>query len=356
MIVNKFRHVRNLLGVICKDWLRYARALGDSSASYLSLCNRNELLEPAPDGKGHRCDWQWTSDLHAPKYLPGLGLQLMKRALAEHPIIRSQAPAVTGRKPDITYLIGHRGLVRLPHLLATLESIAGQTGAVVECIVVEQDVEARLAGKLSAWVRHVHTPPPAADMPYCRSWTFNIGVKHAQADVVVLHDNDMLIPTDYSTSILEKVRNGYEVVNLKRFIFYLTEEHSNSVFTSNAELFCAAPDYIVQNLEAGGSVAITKKSYEKIGGLDESFIGWGGEDNEFWERAQTLKVWPYAFLPIVHLWHAAQPGKLQSDTQTLKHYRTLSAMSVTARIATLNALQIGQVSGPVGWRDSIEDR
>ncbi len=347
--MSRWLRLRIMFGIILKDLPRYLAAFRNDGKTYLALCNRDERLEVSPDTLGYRCLWQWTSDLHAPKYLPSLGLRLMRRALADHPIVRGHAPARVDRKPEITYIIGHRGLARLPHLLATLESIAGQAGAVVECIVVEQDVEARLVGKLPSWVRHIHTPPPAADMPYCRSWTFNIGAKHAQADVLVLHDNDMLIPANYSTSILEKVGNCYEVVNLKRFIFYLTEKHSNPVFSSNAELLSTAPDYIVQNLEAGGSVAITKKAYENIGGLDESFIGWGGEDSEFWERAQVLKVWPYSNLPIVHLWHAAQPGKAQSDNQTMQHYQKLCTIPAEKRIEHLLTIEAGQMSGPYGY-------
>ncbi len=67
----------------------------------------------------------------------------------------------------------------------------------------------------------------------------------------------------------------------------------------------------MQNAEAGGSIALSRDAFHAIGGYDESFVGWGGEDNEFWERAQTRRVWPYGYLPFVHLWHAPQPEKLQ---------------------------------------------
>ncbi len=349
-VASAFRYLRNLAGVLYFDWMRYRHALRAVDAGYLALCNRGESLERSPDGKGFRCNWQWTSDLHAPKYLSGLGLCLMKRALADHRIIRRVSPIKNSIRPDICFIIGHRGLDRLPHLLATLESIAGQADVVIECIVVEQDVDSKLVGKLPDWVQHVHTPPPDPDMPYCRSWTFNVGARHASADILVLHDNDMLISADYSAQILEKVRNDFEVVNLKRFIFYLNERHSALVFKDLAELEKHAPESILQNSEGGGSIAITKKAYESIGGFDESFIGWGGEDNEFWERAHGLKLWTYAYLPLVHLWHAAQPGKQQSDSQTLRHYRALSAIPVKSRIKALCSLKSGQASGPVGWK------
>lgn len=346
MIADFLRKLRNLAGVLLKDWWRYERALLAADESYLAICNREERLEAAPSGTGYRCQWQWSSELHAPKFVSRLGHRLMRRALTEHPTRRATTVNPFTGSPDITFIIGHRGMDRLPHLLATLESIAGQEAASVECLVVEQDIQARIADLLPSWVRHIHTPLPVPDMPYCRSWAFNCGAKYARGAVLVLHDNDMLVPSDYSTNILKQVRNGAEVVNLKRFIFYLSEAHTRRIFSGSAGLLDETPVSIVQNLEAGGSIAITRVAYKLIGGMDESFIGWGGEDNEFWERAITLKVWPYACLPIVHLWHAAQPGKYQADNGTLKHYQTLSRIPASVRIAQLRSRAAGAMSGP----------
>lgn len=346
--------MKQLISVIVKDLPRYLPALLNNDAQYLGLCNRSERLEPAPDNSGYCCNWQWTSDLHAPKILPLLGRWLMKRALADHPIRRLPQPENHSDQPEVSFIIGHRGMARLPHLLATLESIAGQKGVSIECIVVEQETESQIGAHLPSWVRHIHTPPPTPDMPYCRSWAFNIGVKQERGSVLVLHDNDMLVSADYASQILARVNQGYEVVNLKRFIFYLKERHTQAVFTGRASLTEEAPEAIVQNLEAGGSVAITREAYERIGGMDESFIGWGGEDNEFWERAQTCKVWPYGYLPLVHLWHPSQPGKYQGENPTLQHYRDLSAIPAGERIAHLISLGRGDMAGPFGYEHRQE--
>ncbi len=327
---------RQVAGVLLKDMPRYLPALAHGGDSYLGVRNRGERLEsaPAPEGGGFRCDWQWTSDLHAPKVFPSLGRALMRRALAAHPIELAAAPA-TGAEPPVSFLIGHRGLARLPQLLMTLESIAGQRGPAVECIVVEQDTEALLPRHLPPWVRYVHTPPAQPDTPYNRSCTFNAAAPHALGKVLVLHDNDMLVPADYAVQIIDRVARGYDVVNLKRFIFYLTQQHTQAVLHRGAGLLDAAPSSIVQNLEGGGSVAISREGFDRIGGMDESFVGWGGEDNEFWERASTLRVWPWANLPIVHLWHAPQPGKGRAQHEPLQHYRELSAIAPQERIEKL---------------------
>ena len=340
--------MKQFLGALLLDAPRYVWALARGGRAYLSVHNRNEALEPAPKGMGFRCVWQWTSELHAPKILPALGRWLMRNALRDTPIVRAKTPpfAAPDPHPDVTFVIGHRGQSRLPHLLATLESIAAQRDVTIECIVVEQDTESQLVGRLPTWVRHIHLPPPRDDLPYCRSWTFNVAADQARGRILILHDNDMLVPSQYASRVVERVASGFAVVNLKRFVFYLSESHTNKVFSGDQNVNSQPPESIIQNLEGGGSVAITAEAFAHIGGMDEAFVGWGGEDNEFWERAGTLAVWPYGELPIVHLWHAAQPRKQDADNPTLKLYADLARTPAAQRIAALRARQRGSLHGP----------
>ena len=66
---------------------------------------------------------------------------------------------------------------------------------------------------------------------------------------------------------------------------------------------------VLENALGGGSIALSRRVYEEIGGFDEEFVGWGGEDNEFWDRCLTRRIYPFAYLPLIHLWHELQPGK-----------------------------------------------
>jgi GT2 family glycosyltransferase len=331
---------RNLVGVLLKDYGRYRRALRAKDSAYLGICNRSERLEPAPCGRGYRCNWQWTSDLHAPLYLPSLGVELMKRALADHPINHAAAIANLAQAPDVSFVIGHRGKERLPHLLSTIRSIAAQRGASVECILVEQSVTPETKDELPSWVRYIHTTLPYAEMPYSRAWSFNVGARLAVGKVLVLHDNDLLVPSDYAKEIVERFEEGHDVINLKRFIFYLGEVDSASTCSAEALSLDAAPTAIMQNA-LGGTIAISRDAYLSIGGFDESFVGWGGEDNEFWERAQTRSCWPYGYLPFLHLWHAPQGEKLSSDRSTAKLFEKLSRVPVSERIADLASRDFG---------------
>jgi GT2 family glycosyltransferase len=181
-------------------------------------------------------------------------------------------------------------------------------------------------------------------MPYSRAWAFNVGARIARGEVIVLHDNDMLVAADYGRQIIERVRQSHEVINLKRFIFYVTASHSAKALSGEEYLTDCLSESVVQNLEGGGSIAITREAYFAIGGFDESFIGWGGEDNEFWERAQTRRVWPYGHLPFIHLWHPAQTDKFNQRRSTATLLEQRSAISPDARIAELTSREFGKLA------------
>jgi GT2 family glycosyltransferase len=316
-----------------------------SEAPWILIRNRDEQLIPSNSNRGVACGWQWTSDLHIAKVFPRLGLWLMKRALRDWPIVLRHEGARQSREasPDLSFIIGHRGAERLPHLLATLRSIAAQRDISCECIVVEQSSTPDVKDELPSWVSYVHTPLPYANMPYSRAWAFNVGARAARGEVIVLHDNDMLAPADYAQQIFARLEEGDEVINLKRFIFYFTEADSLRVFSAGTLAPEDALSAIMQNA-LGGSLAVLRSAYFSIGGFDESFCGWGGEDNEFWERAESRTCWPFGYLPFVHLWHAPQSDKLSSVRSTSLLYEARSAIPAAERIAELSARDFGNAT------------
>jgi hypothetical protein len=320
--------LRHRLGALIYDWPRFLRtvAFGD----WMLMRNRRERI--VSDGRGVRCEWEYTSDLHIADVYPGAGRSLMRKALRRWPIVLGDAPQQTGN-PRVSFLIGHRGLERLPNLLATLRSIAGQSIA-VECIVIEQSAQREIESVLPAWVRYLHTP--VTGEAYCRAATFNAAVRMARGEVLIAHDNDMLVPAAYAAEVLARADEGWQFVDPKRFIFYLTEADSRALF-DGVPLRDDQAATVVQNLK-GGSIAATREAYLAIGGFDEDFVGWGGEDNEFWERAHAYgRVYEYGYLPLVHLWHRAQPGKHDAEAPAVKRYYDVREIAAEERIARLRS-------------------
>ena len=329
--------LREQLGVWLKDRWRYERRLRSQSRSYLSLANRYERLEQAPDGSGYACCWRYTSRLHAPGVHTDLAIRLLRRCLDDAPIDTVETPNLIKGSPSVSVLIGHRGTERLPLLLATIQTFAAQQDVSVECLIIEQDTCPKIADKLPAWVRHIHAPLQDPTASYNRSHTFNVGAKHARAPILLLHDNDMLVPKGYLCRILKKIGSGYSVVNPKRFIFYLHKDHSHQLLAGQVGYDSQPAEAIVQNLEAGGSMAITLNAFEEIGGMDEGFTGWGGEDNEFWDRCLTLPTWIWGYEPIVHLWHRSQPLKGIEGNPNLSRCREIMRQPTHERIQRLRS-------------------
>ena len=347
IVFNMPHTFKQKLGALVLDLPRFEWAL---RTNWLRARNRDEHLRASPDGHGFACQWQWTSNLHITGVFPALGCRLMMRAMQDWPITFADRPAQEAGDVQISFVIGHRGQQRAPQLLATLATIAAQQGVRIECIVVEQSLRSEVRDSLPTWVRYLHTPISQPQMPYCRSWALNAGAKIAKGKVLVFHDNDMLVPQAYAFEVWRRFLGGYEVINLKRFVFYLPERHSRTIASDREFELADAPDVVVQNLEAGGSVAATRNAFCSIGGYDESFVGWGGEDNEFWERAQTRRVWPYGYLPIVHLWHPAQPRKQDPANPNSRRQALRSAIPPDRRIRELVARPFGDPAGlSVDW-------
>jgi GT2 family glycosyltransferase len=306
------RPLRQQLGALVFDVPRLLAAL---AGDWKRMRNRRERVTRDPRTGGVQCHWVFSSDLHVAEVWPRTGGWLMRKAFAEWPIRYAEVPLAAG-EPRVTFIIGHRGEARLPLLQKTLASIAGQS-IPIECIVVEQSD--RPVVQPPPWVRYLHTPVPAG-APYNRAATFNAGARLARAKLLVLHDNDMPVPERYAEELTARHGEGWELIDLKRFIFYVD---------GNGRI-----EHVTQNL-LGGSIAADAEAYRAIGGFDESFRGWGGEDNEFWDRARTRRVWNFGYLPILHLWHAPQPEKARVQQSGTPRYDELRHIDPHERIARL---------------------
>src|SRR5260221_5232637 len=143
--------LRQQVGALLYDWPRFRRTVGHGR--WPLMHNRDERV--TANARGVRCEWRFTSDLHIAKVFPTLGRRLFDAAFAEWPVMLREAPEAGNEVPDVSFVIGHRGTARLPHLLLTLRSIAGQAGVPFECIVVEQAAAPVIETSVPPWGRYL---------------------------------------------------------------------------------------------------------------------------------------------------------------------------------------------------------
>ncbi len=275
---------------------------------WISAWNRREALKVENGGVDTTAIGACSSDIYACHVFPWIGRRLMRNAFSEWPIRFADRTTVSG-KPEVSFVLPHRGKDRLPLLKFVISSILAQEGVSVECIVVEQNTVQEISG-LPDDVRYVHLPHPEDPAGWHKSWAFNNGVRMARADIVVCHDSDILVPMYYAREIVKRISEaGNEVAHLHRFLFCLDKLSTKNTLNLQDRVSLTRSPVRVRQHWKGGTLAITRKAYFRIGGFDEEFVNWGGEDDEFFDRCVTLKSFRRGYLPFIHLWHDSQQSK-----------------------------------------------
>lgn len=144
-----------------------------------------------------------------------------------------------------------------------------------------------------------------------RSQAINRAVAQADDDweVLVIADSDLLLrDVDQAAAALELAREtkGYIVCYVT--FYYLDEDKSilvraGTVPTPRLAYYSLTEIWI-------GMFAIHRELWDAIGGFDESFTSWGGEDGRFLSKVNDLDA-PKGRVPG-HCYHLAHP-KVASD-------------------------------------------
>lgn len=358
--LSRWKLFHDLAGVLVKDVWRYAPALWDRSsdqrhdARWTNLRNRNEVLIANSDGRGVKCDWTWSSELHACKVVPAFGRRLLTLALTQWPIRFADSP-LSSSGPRISFVFAHEGTERLPHLRQVICSIFAQQGVQVECVVVDLSPEP-IHSHLPPDVVYRHVDSRGIPPGWRKAWAFNIAARQATGEFFVFHDGDICVPDQYASELIATFERGYDAVSLHRFLFYLDKPTTQQVFDSGSISFGSTPIRVLQNFK-GGTIATTRSTYFEIGGFDEAFVGWGGEDDEFYNRCGARRHCRFGYLPFVHLWHPPQRDRIKPDNLNISQVlpRRLN-IPAEQRMAELRRRDFGNVEGPdpvEGYKDQF---
>jgi predicted glycosyltransferase involved in capsule biosynthesis len=162
-----------------------------------------------------------------------------------------------------------------------------------------------------------------------RSLGFNLGYKNSNLDseVFIFADNDIIFSTEAFSECLnftKKIKGAaspyHEVINLEKDYKININDNINFHYANNN----------TRGGFAGGVIFIHRNSFEKIGGWDERFIGWGGEDNHFEEKIKKMNIPIFLFkkYPAYHLYHEVDDNsKNPFYEDNLKLFKDIERMS-----------------------------
>jgi GT2 family glycosyltransferase len=209
----------------------------------------------------------------------------------------------------ISYIIPFRNTNRSGGLDVVINCIKAQKFPEIEIIVAEQDKVSSLDMSMMPCVNHVYVKNDFhPNQHFCKSAAFNAGVVAATCNNVILHDADMMMRSDYTSKMFEKLKN-YESVHIGDIVCYITKESSDIISSENSVDEDKIKFERVVSYYEGGSLGINKDCYIKIGGFVEDFVGYGCEDTEFFRRIKLCtKMDDNREVDLFHIWHSRNVG------------------------------------------------
>lgn len=147
----------------------------------------------------------------------------------------------------------------------------------------------------------------AEDKPFNRSKAVNLAAAQATRSVFAIADADLFFERKLMDDSLQLLGSVPWIVPY-RHIVRLSQPLSERILRSNPgwplDKKLKLPRLKEASVRVGGLIVLERSSFESVGGFDERFIGWGGEDDAFASAANTA-LGRYVRLKhtIYHLWH-----------------------------------------------------
>ncbi len=157
--------------------------------------------------------------------------------------------------------------------------------------------------------------------PFCKTAAFNRGFEKAKGDIIVLLDADCYIRGQVIQDCADKIRSSRRrgiplwYVPYRRF-YRLNETASKRLIASDPADPVRFPDPpAYDDVEQPATVSaghwwgaliqiMPQEAFAKVGGMDERFRGWGGEDVSFMIAVDTLYAkHKTSNNPVCHVWH-----------------------------------------------------
>lgn len=308
VVISHLIRVRRWLGCWIRERVSTELALAQTriykSNAWCRISNRNEVVVLGSTHDAMECKWRDSSWLTVTNVFPKVGGRLLRACWNGFFEKSSNLGATSGDVaiPSVSVIIPICGQERLAQLSQVIKSFQRAENQPSELIIVGPEAEISSLDHSCSLIRKVCLEKKHHDDEFNKSAALNIGVQNAHSEVLIFHDGDVVVPDKYVTTVAERLSEKYEFIQPIRFLFCLSERETDSYIKSGGQLQLKKVSEVMQNFP-GGSIGIKKAAFHKIGGFDETFTGWGGEDLEFLDRARTLNSFRGHYAPAIHLWH-----------------------------------------------------
>ena len=200
---------------------------------------------------------------------------------------------------------------RLRNLLACVRALQDQSAdrAAYRVVVVEADTEPRWAREISAVADdYLHLP---ASGHFNKAWAVNVGVvqRATGAELLCVLDGDVLVDRDFvARNVARFGVRGVQAHLPYRDALCLDEASSSHaiaarVLEGRSESPLAELRGVVLRRPPGHCVWVRRGLFERVGGFDERFEGWGGEDLDLVFRLDVVGAVDRYPDPLLHLFH-----------------------------------------------------
>lgn len=182
-----------------------------------------------------------------------------------------------------------------------------------EWVVVEQDSTPRLDDQpLPDGLKRLFVVNAG---PFNKAWGWNVGVRAASSDLLFFCDADLLVAPPALETAVSLCSRRVLAVNPYQYLADLSPGESDRLLGEEDQPCFAREDASEQRgtgeqlCFCGGAFLMRRTLHQYLGGFDERYLGWGGEDDAMSLRLgrTTNEVAVVQGRTALHLWHARQP-------------------------------------------------
>lgn len=194
--------------------------------------------------------------------------------------------------------VREKSLQNMINCLSVQEIPANLEPIVYELIIVEQIKDKSQVPELSLPYKHIRLP--LNDDRFNKSWCMNVAARQGKYPHLLFIDADSLFGKDFFRSIKYYIR---ETIYPRNQIMLCWNYIIGLIGKDNPISRHIRPDMTA----AMGGIWYANRDYyfNNFGGMNENYFGYGGEDNDAYERAFVLMNGPPAFMPypLIHQYH-----------------------------------------------------